>query len=62
MYDSHIFCKEYRGLKQTIIDILNGDDEVTDVEKLERHIQQLYEDGEIQSSQYDELMGYIQDM
>ena len=62
MYDSHIYCKEYHGLKQTIIDILNGDDVTTDIEKLSDHIQQLYDDGEMQATQYDDLMSYIQDM
>ena len=62
MYDSHIYCREYRGLKDTIINILNGDDENTDIEKLADHIQELYEDGEMSSSQYDDLMSYIQDM
>lgn len=62
MYDSHIYCKEYSGLKQTIIDIINGDDEQTDIEKLANHIQELYENGEIQSSQYDDLIRYLQDL
>ena len=56
MYDSHIYCKEYHGLKQTIIDILNGDDVTTDIEKLSDHIQQLYNDGEMQATQYDDLI------
>lgn len=62
MYDSHIYCKEYHGLKQTIIDIINGDDITTNIEKLSDHIQQLYDDGEMQATQYDDLMSYIQDM
>lgn len=41
---------------------MNGDDDVTDIEKLEAHIQEVYDNGEMASSQYDELMGYIQDM
>lgn len=62
MYDSHIYSKQYYGFKQTLIDIMNGDDDVTDIEKLEAHIQEVYDNGEMASSQYDELMGYIQDM
>lgn len=27
MYDSHIFCKEYKDLKDRIVDIVNGDTE-----------------------------------
>lgn len=62
MYDNHIYCKEYRQLKNYVVDILNGDIEDYDVEALSNHIQQLYDDGKMQSSQYDDLMSYIQDM
>lgn len=62
MYDNHIYCKEYRQLKNYIVDILNGDIEDYDVEVLSNHVQQLYDNGEMQSSQYDDLMSYIQDM
>ncbi len=62
MYDNHIYCKEYRQLKNYIVDILNGDIEDYDVEALSNHVQQLYDNGEMQSSQYDDLMSYIQDM
>lgn len=62
MYDSHIYCKEYKDLKNTIIDIINGDDTETDVEKLSNHIQELYDNGEMQATQYDDLMGYLQDI
>lgn len=27
MYDSHIFCREYKDLKDQIVDIVNGDTE-----------------------------------
>lgn len=62
MYDSYIYCKEYRQLKSYIVDILNGDIEDYDIETLTNHIQELYDNGEMQSSQYDDLMSYIQDM
>ncbi len=62
MYDNHIYCKEYRQLKNYIVDILNGDIEDYDVEALSNQVQQLYDNGEMQSSQYDDLMSYIQDM
>ena len=32
MYDNHIFCKEYSELKSIIIDIMNGDDNTTDID------------------------------
>ncbi len=62
MYDNHIYCKEYRQLKSYIADILNGAIEDYDVEVLSNYIQELYDNDEIQSSQYDDLMSYIQDM
>ena len=62
MYDNHIYCKEYRQLKSYIADILNGAIEDYDVEVLSNYIQELYDNDEMQSSQYDDLMSYIQDM
>lgn len=62
MYDSHIYCREYKKLKDYIVDILNGDIETYDPDALADHIQELYESGEMPSSQYDDLMRYVQDM
>lgn len=62
MYDSHIYCKEYKELKDYIIDILNGEIENYDVEKLSNHIQELYDNNEMSSSQYDDLIAYVQDL
>lgn len=62
MYDSHIYCKEYKELKDYIVDILNGEIENYDVEKLSNHIQELYDNNEMPSSQYDNLMGYVQEL
>lgn len=62
MYDGHIYCCEYKDLKDQIVDILNGETEDYDVEALADHIQELYEDGEMSATQYDDLMRYIQDL
>jgi hypothetical protein len=62
MYDGHIYCKEYKDLKDYIVDILNGEIEDYDVDALADHIQELYDNGEMSSTQYDDLMGYVQDM
>lgn len=62
MYDGHIYCKEYKELKDYIVDILNGEIEEYDVEALSDHIQELYDSGEMSSTQYDDLMRYVQDM
>lgn len=62
MYDSHIYCTEYKEIKDIIIDILNGDDTTTDITQLSNRIQELYDEGRMSSSQYDDLMRYIQDL
>ena len=62
MYDSHIFCREYKDLKDQIVNIVNGDTEDYDIDALAEHIQELYDDGEMSSSQYDDLMSYVQDL
>ena len=62
MYDSHIYCKEYKELKDYIVDILNGEIENYDVEELSYYIKKLYDNNEMSSSQYDDLMGYVQDL
>ena len=62
MYNEHIYCEEYKTLKNIIVDIINGDDTETDVAELENQIQELYDEGKMPSSQYDDLMSYIQDL
>ena len=62
MYDGHIYCKEYKELKDYIVDILNDEIEDYDVDELANHIQELYDSGEMSSTQYDDLMGYVQDL
>ena len=62
MYDGHIYCEEYSDLKDIVVDIVNGYGEDVDIEELSAHIQELWEDGKMSSTQYDDLMRYIQDM
>lgn len=62
LYDSHIYCKEYKELKDYIVDIFNGEIEEYDIEELANHIQELYDSGDIPSSQYDDLMSYVHDL
>lgn len=61
MYDGHIFCEEYKNLKDIVVDMVNGDSDA-DVNELSVHIQELYDDGKMSSTQYDDLMSYIQDL
>lgn len=62
MYNSHIYCREYKDLKDQIADIVNGAVEEYDIDALADHIQELYDNGEMSSTQYDDLMSYIQDL
>ncbi|MCM1136436.1 MAG: hypothetical protein NC400_12780 [Clostridium sp.] len=62
MYDGHIFCEEYKELKDIVVNIVNGDDIKSDIEDLSNHIQELYNNGKMSSTQYDDLMSYIQDL
>ena len=62
MYDSHIYCKEYSELKSTLISIMNNEIDDYDLDELSDHIYDLYNDGEMSSSQYDDLMSYIDDL
>ena len=62
MYDSFLYCREYKELKDIIVSILNGELEEYDLDELSNHIQKLYDNGEMSGSQYDDLMGYIQDI
>ena len=55
MYDSHIYCQDYYSIKGIIADIINNNANV-DIEKLEERIYELYNDGKMQSTQYDDLM------
>lgn len=62
MYKEHIYCNEYHELKQNIIDIINGENIDIDIEELQNKIQEIYDDDKMPSTQYDELMSYIQDL
>lgn len=61
MYDSHIYSPEYKNLKDKIADMVNGIDDA-DPDEVADIIQAIYEAGEISSTQYDDLMSYIQDL
>jgi len=62
MYDGHIYCREYKELKDYIADIINGDVKEYDIKALSDRVQELYDNGEMSSTQYDDLMRYLQDM
>ena len=60
MYDSHIYCQDYYSIKGIIADVINNNVDVEkdgiDIEKLEERIYELYNDGLMQATQYDDLM------
>lgn len=62
MYDGHIYCKEYKEIKDMIVDILNNDVSDYDIDEIETRIQELYDSGKMSSTQYDDLMGYCMDL
>ena len=62
MYDNNIYCPQYRDLKDTLVQKINGEDEKTDIEELADKIQEIYDNGNMSSTQYDDLMRYIQDL
>ena len=62
MYDSHIYCREFKTILDYIKDCIHGDVEDYDVEKLSNYVQELYKDGEMTSSQYDYLMAHINEL
>ena len=62
MYTEHIIFNDYNEVKQSIIDYINGDNDKIDLEEISEYLQDLYENNKIPSTQYDELMGYLQDL
>lgn len=58
MYDSYIDNSKYYELEQELEDVVNGDSEL-DFDELGEVIQEAYDNREISSSQYDELMGIV---
>lgn len=62
MYDGHIYCHEYKELKDRIADIIHGEIEDYDIDELADQIQELYDSGKMPATQYDDLMRYVQDI
>lgn len=62
MYDSHLYAKDYKYLKDLIISMMNGEDIGKSVDDLATMVNNSYQDGDISSYNYDELIGYLQEM
>lgn len=61
MYDGYIYCSEYKDLKDIVVELPNSDYSDDYIRDLAKHIYDLYEDGKMSTSQYDDLMSYIED-
>ena len=64
MYDNYKISKSYGELKDTVVDILNNDMDYNREIFLAlcNDVQKQYDTGDLTSAQYDELMGYLQDL
>ena len=62
MYDNNINYPQYNSFKSTLIRMLNGEDLETDIDELSEKIQAVYDSGRMSSTQYDDLMRYVQDL
>lgn len=62
MYDGHIYCAEYKQIKDIIAGFFSGDETDIDIAEVEEQVQGLYDEGKMSSTQYDDLMSYIQDI
>ena len=62
MYDSFIYCEEYKELKDRILEIYNGEADCENIDKLAEHIHELYADEKMSGTQYDDLIQYVQDI
>ena len=62
MYNNDIQSKEYYRLRNYIIDIHSGEDVHYNLEKLSAHVQELYDEGKLKTTQYDDLMRYLYDL
>lgn len=56
------YINHYFELKEYISDIINGEIDEYDIEALEEHIQDIKSNGDINQNQYDELIGYLQEL
>ncbi len=62
MSNRYNYCKKYKELKNLINDIIDGVVCDYDFVVIADNVQDLYEAGKITNDQYDELMGYVQDL
>ena len=61
MYDSHIVGGKFRYYKDILNELYQGYGE-EDIDEIVEKIQEDYEEGNLSSSQYDNLMSLVQDI
>ena len=61
MYDSHIVGGNFRYYKGVLNELYQGYSE-EDIDEIVEKIQEDYEEGNLSSSQYDNLMSLVQDI
>lgn len=61
MYDSHIVGGNFRYYKDILNELYQGYGE-EDIDEIVENIQEDYEEGNLSSSQYDNLMSLVQDI
>lgn len=61
MYDSHIVGGNFRYYKSILNELYQGYSE-EDIDEIVEKIQEDYEEGNLSSSQYDNLMSLVQDI
>lgn len=62
MYDNSEYYPAYKRLKDYIADCINGDVVHYDTDHIAEQVQDAYDNGELSSTQYDDLMRYVEDM
>ena len=62
MYDNHIASGRFFHYRDVLSRIYQGDDTETDLDELLEEIQADYEQGNLSSSQYDNLLSLAQDV
>ena len=62
MYDSHIVGGNFKYYKGILYELYQGYGEEEDIDEIVEKIQEDYEEGNLSSSQYDNLMSLVQDI
>lgn len=59
MFDADM---EYEELLEIVENVVNGDDEDTDIQELVNHVETMYRNGNLSNDEYEELMSNLDDI